>query len=62
MVEARITRQGQCSVRVAFDDPCPYDVFEAAVCGQHAADPKTRLAPAPRPTDATGGGDAEPVP
>ena len=37
---------GQFSARIAFDAPCPFALFEAAVCGLAPADPKARLAPA----------------
>lgn len=40
---------GQGSARVAFDELCPYALFEAAVCALHSTDPKTR---APRRPDA----------
>ena len=54
VLEFQTTASGQCVVRVAFDEPCPYGVFEAAVCGLAPADPKSRTAPA---TD-----DAPPAP
>lgn len=41
-LEVQTTPSGQCVVRVAFDEPCPNALFEAAVCGQTASDPKTR--------------------
>jgi hypothetical protein len=52
IVKARVretitTRQGQCVIRVEFDQPCPYAFFEAAVCGLKAADPKMRIAAPP---------------
>ncbi len=48
VVQARVldvqsTRTGQCVARIAFDEPCPYGVFEAAVCGLAPVDPKRRL-------------------
>jgi hypothetical protein len=49
VLDLRPTAQGQYVVRVGFDEPCPYALFEAAVCGLAPADPKARLAPAPRP-------------
>jgi PilZ domain len=39
------TAQGQCSIRIVFDEPCPYAFFEAAVCGLTATNPRLRLAP-----------------
>jgi hypothetical protein len=42
VLDVRATGQGQCMVRVRFSEPCPYVFFEAAVCGQHAVDPKAR--------------------
>ncbi|MGE3820355.1 MAG: PilZ domain-containing protein [Isosphaeraceae bacterium] len=36
--------QGQCAIRVKFHDPCPYSLFETAVCGMAAADPRARIA------------------
>jgi hypothetical protein len=48
VVEVRPTAQGQCSVRVAFRQPCPLAFFEAAVCGLAPANPRARVAPAPR--------------
>ena len=53
VLETETTSNGQCVVRVAFDDPCPYEVFEAAVCGLAPNDPKRRIAPAPRIMAAT---------
>jgi PilZ domain len=49
VVKARVlavesTAAGQCIMRVEFRDPCPYALFEAAVCGLHSTDPKTRPA------------------
>jgi hypothetical protein len=42
-LEVRTTNSGQCAVRLAFETPCPYCVFEAAVCGVSPADPKHRV-------------------
>jgi hypothetical protein len=42
-LETRTTNSGQCAVRIAFETPCPYSVFEAAVCGLSPADPKRRI-------------------
>jgi hypothetical protein len=42
-LEVRTTNSGQCAVRLAFETPCPYSVFEAAVCGVSPADPKERI-------------------
>jgi hypothetical protein len=48
--EVERLRNGQCAVRVMFRDPCPYSLFEAAVCGMAAADPRARMArPARQP-------------
>jgi hypothetical protein len=47
MHEVEATPLGQCAVRIEFREPCPYSLFEAAVCGLHSSDPKTRLASAP---------------
>ena len=52
IVKARVvglqtTPQGQCAIRVAFDEPCPYAVFEAAVCGLSPTNPTTRMARTP---------------
>ena len=44
VVVAEQTKQGQCMLRVEFEEHCPYDFFEAAVCGVAAANPKTRTA------------------
>jgi hypothetical protein len=38
------TPQGQCLARVGFLEPCPYALFEAAVCGLASADPRARIA------------------
>lgn len=47
IVKARVrgvetTPCGQCSIRVEFDEPCPFAVFEAAVCGLAPIDPSRR--------------------
>ena len=42
-LEVRTTSSGQCAVRLAFDTPCPYGVFDAAVCGLPPADPRHRI-------------------
>jgi hypothetical protein len=47
LVEARVvtvkmSRQGQCAVRLEFCAPCPYSFFEAAVCGMAPTDPRRR--------------------
>ena len=52
IIEARVCRaeatsKGQCTIRVEFRTVCPYALFEAAVCGLHAVNPKARLALAP---------------
>ena len=39
---------GQCTVRLAFSQPCPFAFFEAAVCGLAAANPRMRAAKSPR--------------
>ena len=49
VVKARVlavepTASGQFVARVAFVEPCPYAVFEAAVCGLAPVDPRTRAA------------------
>ncbi len=51
-VEIRETAAGQCTVRIAFETPCPYTVFEAAVCGLAPVDPRSRVA---KPVSPTGG-------
>jgi len=43
-VEICTTAGGQCTARVAFREPCPFSVFEAAVCGLAAVHPGTRAA------------------
>jgi hypothetical protein len=43
-LQSETTSQGQYAVRVEFREPCPYALFEAAVCGLHSTDPKTRPA------------------
>jgi hypothetical protein len=52
IVKARVhqfrkTAAGQCMAHIQFSEPCPYEFFEAAVCGQAASDPKTRAARVP---------------
>ena len=37
------TSRGQHSIRVAFDAPCSYALFEAAVCGMAPVNPKSRI-------------------
>jgi hypothetical protein len=51
-LEIQTTSSGQCAVRLAFDTPCPYGVFEAAVCGLPPADPKQRIRALGRVADA----------
>lgn len=46
--QAEVTSKGQCAIRVEFRTVCPYALFEAAVCGLHAANPKARLTLAPQ--------------
>jgi hypothetical protein len=41
-LEVESIAAGQCVVRVELRDPCPYALFEAAVCGLHSTDPRTR--------------------
>lgn len=48
VLETETASNGQCAIRVVFDDPCPYTVFEVAVCGLASVDPKRRIASAPR--------------
>jgi hypothetical protein len=47
LLDLEATSGGQCAVRIEFREPCPYALFEAAVCGLHSSDPKTRLARVP---------------
>ena len=42
VVVSELTHQGQCMLRVEFEEHCPYDFFEAAVCGLAASNPKIR--------------------
>ena len=42
VLDVRPTVTGQFVARVGFDAPCPYDLFEAAVCGLPPADPGAR--------------------
>ena len=48
--EVSPTGQGQYAVRLEFDEPCPYSLFEAAVCGLAPSNPRNRVASAPRTT------------
>lgn len=43
VLEVVATAQGQHSIRVAFEAPCSYALFEAAVCGMAPIPPKARL-------------------
>ncbi len=43
VLEVAATSHGQYSIRVAFDAPCSYALFEAAVCGMAPVNPKARL-------------------
>ncbi len=52
--EIRQTRLGQAAVRLAFFRRCPYDIFEAAVCGLTPVDPRTRRGTEPRSSDGEG--------
>jgi hypothetical protein len=42
VVATKLSRQGQCAVRLEFREPCPYGFFEAAVCGLSPTDPRRR--------------------
>jgi hypothetical protein len=42
VVSTKMSRQGQCAVRLEFLEPCPYGFFEAAVCGMAPTDPRRR--------------------
>jgi PilZ domain len=42
VLDVTSTAQGQCAIRVEFHEPCPYEVFETAVCGLAPADPRVR--------------------
>ena len=53
VLDLRATAGGQCVARVAFHTPCPFVFFEAAVCGQHASDPKTRARSRTTPASAS---------
>jgi hypothetical protein len=55
VVEVKVSRQGQCAVRIEFREPCPYDFFEAAVCGLPASDPRRRNRQAGQASAAEGG-------
>jgi hypothetical protein len=65
-IEARVVaiaaaRLGQCAVRLAFLEPCPYAFFEAALCGLRRNDPRRR----PRHAAGAGpsaGGEPSPKP
>ena len=48
VVVSETTPQGQCMLRVEFEEHCPYDFFEAAVCGLAACDPRNRQGREPR--------------
>jgi len=48
--EVSPTGQGQYVVRLEFDEPCPYSLFEAAVCGQTPSNPRNRVATSPKTT------------
>lgn len=48
--EVSATGQGQYSVRLEFDEPCPFALFEAAVCGLAPSNPKNRISTTPRTT------------
>jgi PilZ domain len=43
VLEVVATSHGQHSIRVAFDAPCSFALFEAAVCGMAPVNPKARL-------------------
>lgn len=51
-LEVRMTNSGQCAVRLAFDTPCPYGAFDAAVCGLPPVGPKRRIHAEGRGTNA----------
>ena len=48
--EVSPTGHGQCAVRLEFDEPCPYSLFEAAVCGQAPSNPRSRMVTTPTTT------------
>ena len=48
--EVSATGQGQYSIRLEFDEPCPFALFEAAVCGLAPSNPRNRVATTPRTT------------
>jgi hypothetical protein len=54
VIAVKMSRQGQCAVRLEFLAPCPYSFFEAAVCGLPPADPRERTRVG-SPTGAEGG-------
>jgi hypothetical protein len=63
VVGVKVSRQGQCAVRLEFKAPCPYGFFEAAVCGLPASDPRRRArrtAEAGAGAGAGAGADGEP--
>lgn len=47
VLDLRTTAGGQCALRVEFHEPCPYAVFEAAVCGLAPSNPRMRMARTP---------------
>jgi hypothetical protein len=63
VVAIKVSRQGQCAVRLEFCEPCPYGFFEAAVCGLPRSEPRSR----PRLASPAGAGagakaEGEPAP
>ena len=48
--EVSPTGQGQFSIRIEFDEPCPFALFEAAVCGLAPSNPRNRVASTPKTT------------
>ena len=42
VLEVMTTRQGQCAVRLRFRESPPLALFDVAVCGLPAVDPKSR--------------------
>ncbi len=48
VLEVSPTAAGQCAVRIAFSQPCPFAVFDTAVCGLAPSNPKLRPARASR--------------
>jgi hypothetical protein len=57
VVAAKVSRQGQCAVRLEFREPCPYSFFGAAVCGMAPSDPRRR-----NRHSAGSGAEGEPAP